>query len=123
MLTAIPHWFVWLFWVLALLFSAFYGWKAFDAFDDRPPGKPWGWWAHQVWFNFAGAVVGWAAMWFIVRKLWHVLATDSPADFGWSDGVLSALAFVGITGHLPYATAGLLKGIRELARKLTGLGQ
>ena len=32
-------------------------------------------------------------------------------------------AFVGVTGHLPYAMAGVLQGIKELALKVAGLGK
>jgi hypothetical protein len=36
---------------------------------------------------------------------------------------LIAIAFVGITGHLPYAVAGVLGGVKELALKVAGLAK
>jgi hypothetical protein len=84
----------------------------------KTPGKEhWAWWLHQRWFNFAGSFVGRGATWFVARKLWHCVATNCQADLRWSDAALIAVASVGITGHLPYATAGFLLGIMELGKK------
>src|SRR5439155_7792266 len=109
------------FWILGLLSSLFYGWKACDAFGVDATGKPWAWRLHQFWFNFVGSLLGWAAAWFLARKAWHCLAVACPAHLDWSDAALIVGAFVGVTGHLPYATAGILSGVRELASKLAGL--
>ena len=119
----IPLCFTVAFWAFALLASVFYAWKCFDAFGVRTTEKPWGWWVHQVWFNLSGSLVGWVATWFVVRKVWHCFAAGSCASPRWSDAALMVVALVGITGHLPYATAGALEGIRELAKKVTGLGE
>lgn len=91
----LPHWFSIPFWVLGFLASVFYGWKACDAFSVDAKGKPWAWWAHQFWFNFAGSLVGWAAAWFVARKTWSCLVSACPAQLDWSDAMLVAVAFVG----------------------------
>lgn len=111
------------FWAIGLLFSLFYGWKACDAFGVPTTDKPWAWRLHQFWFNFLGSLLGWAAAWFLARRTWHCLAVACPAQIDWSDATLIAVAFVGVTGHLPYAIAGVLQGIKDLALKVAGLAK
>lgn len=108
----------------ALVFSSFYAIKAIDIFGvENAKDKYWTWRLHQRRFNFSGSILGWAAAWFVARKTWHYLQMGSPGQMNWSDLALVGIAFVGITGHFPYATAGLLQGTKELASKLTGLGK
>ena len=118
-----PPWFAISFWTMALTGSAFYGWKAFEAFEVTTTGKKWGWWVHQVWFNFLGALAGWLAAWVVVQDAWPCLGSACTASFGWSNGILVCIAFVGITGHLPFAAAGVLQAVRELALKAAGLAK
>ena len=110
------------FWAVALLASLFHGWKVFDIFTINAAGKPWSWKLHQRWFNFAGSFVGWAASWLVLRRLWHCLATSYCPQSRWSDAALCMIAFVGITGFLPFATVGALESIKELAKKVPGVG-
>lgn len=119
----LPEWISYIFLAVGLLASLLYGWKACDAFDVSAKDKPWAWRVHQFWFNFAGSLFGWAAAWFVARKGWQCLAVSCPAQLDWSDAGLIAIAFVGITGHLPYATAGVLQAIKELALKVAGLAK
>jgi hypothetical protein len=118
-----PPWFAVAFWTLSLLGSAFYGWKAFEAFEVVTYKKKWGWWVHQVWFNFSGALVGWLATWVVVQDAWPCLASTCTASLNWSNGVLLGVAFVGVTGHLPFAVSGVLQAVRELAIKAAGLAK
>jgi len=97
--------------------------KACDVFAVQSDNRPWAWWVHQFWFNFVGSLFGWAALWFLARKVWLCISTSCPAQLDLSDGLAIFMAFVGITGHLPYAVAGVLQGIRELAGKVSGLGK
>ena len=117
----LPNWFSNTLIFFGLLASLFYGWKACDAFEVDAKGKTWGWRVHQFWFNFAGSLLGWIGAWFLARKGWQCVTLASPADLNWSDAGLIVATFVGVTGHLPYAVAGVLQGIKELAQKLTGL--
>jgi hypothetical protein len=119
----LPEWVSYTFLTVGLLASLFYGWKACDVFDVSAKAKGWAWRVHQFWFNLAGSLLGWAAAWFVARKTWQCLAVTCPAQLDWSDAALIAVAFVGVTGHLPYATAGVLQGIKELALKVAGLGK
>jgi hypothetical protein len=120
---AFPVWLNYTFLAVGLLFSFFYGLKACDAFGVDAKGKPWAWHVHQFWFNAAGSAVGWSAAWFVARRVWHHMAATPPAELSWSDAGFIAVAFVGITGHLPFATAGVLEGIKALALKVAGLGK
>ena len=119
----LPEWISYAFIAVGLLASLFYGWKAFYVFGVSAKGKPWAWRVHQFWFNFAGSLLGWVAAWFVARKTWHCLMVSCPAQLDWADAGLIATAFVGITWHLPYATAGILQGINELALKVAGLAK
>jgi hypothetical protein len=102
------------FWIVAVIASSFYGWKCFDALEVKVnlKEKPWAWRFHQRWFNFFGSLVGWAALWLVFRKVCLY-----PSPIRWFDVALIAGAFVGVTGHLPFATAGLLNAIKDLALK------
>ncbi len=64
--------------LLAILGSVFYAWKAFDIFGADPAKKTWAWKFHQRWFNLAGALVGWAAMYYCVAKAYACLLLGSP---------------------------------------------
>lgn len=116
-----PRWVTLIFGLIGLGASVFYAWKAYDIFMVDPTDRPWAWVAHQWWFNFVGSALGWMALWFVARKGYHCVAVACPGHLDWSEVALIAVAFVGITGHLPYALAGLLKGLRILALKLAGV--
>jgi hypothetical protein len=117
----LPLWLTLIFGFIGLGASVFYAWKAYDIFTVNTAGKPQAWHAHQRWFNFVGAVLGWMAMWFVARKVYSCLAVMCPGHLDWSDAALIAVAFVGITGHPPYTLGGLLEGLRVLALKLAGV--
>jgi len=57
----------------------------------------------QIWFNFAGALMGWLAAYALYSRF-----TNSPPDrLGWFDILLALTAALGIVGYLPQ----LLNGI------------
>lgn len=104
-------------------FGAFSAWKAFDGFNVRTDHKPRAWWIHQIWFNFLGAWVGWGCAWLLAARLAPcVLDFECRACQGlsWSDAVLGLVAFLGMTGHVPLAAFGWLKGLERLALKASG---
>ena len=73
---------------------------------------------HQRWFNFTGSLFGWAALWCFVRSSWSVWRLSAPASHATSsDFALGFVAFVGISGWLPYATMGALDALRTLVEK------
>jgi hypothetical protein len=110
-----PCWFATGFWLFGAASCFFYGLKAHDALEAGAPSDKWARRVHQFWFNFVGSVFGWGAAWFIAQKV----ALGTFPSHAWSDAALVALAFVGITGHLPYAVFGVLTGLNDIAKKLT----
>ena len=107
---------------VALLLSLFYGAKAMDIhLIERHAAAPWAWKVHQFWLNFLGAAAGWVALWFVLRNI--SLAVDAPTPVAptWSGAALFFLAFIGITGHLPFATVTGIQAFRELIAKVPGL--
>jgi hypothetical protein len=119
--TGLPEWFNWAFLATSVVMSMFYAVKASDAFLVDWSNKPWAWRVHQAWFNLAGSLVGWGLAWLVARGFAHYLELGPSAQPSWSLVALGALAFVGITGHLPFAVAGILQGIEDLARRAAGL--
>ncbi len=81
----------------ALGFALFFGWRSVYIFvhPDIYRIKKLDWWLYQFWFNFVGAFIGWV----VVYYLWK---TDI-SKFGIEHFVALIIAFLGITGNLPYA--------------------
>jgi hypothetical protein len=90
-----------LFLIVAVSFSCWYGKNAPEALEvseadkdriakSRPLRK------HQWWLNFLGSFVGWSLAYVVLH---HVYPSYT---FGPGDGILAFLAFIGMTGHLPF---------------------
>ncbi len=105
--------------LLGLVSGTFYGLKAPEIFDVKPEGKPCAWKLHQFWFNFIGAFVGWIFVWILVWRIGAFGGTTSigyrVTQIGIVDFALAFVAFTGITGHLPYATWGILSSLQKIA--------
>lgn len=116
-------WFMWMFWAVAFAFSLFFGLNAVPilASHENTKGRPRAWWIYQFWFNFVGSISGWMALAAIVRNLCLVVDASKPFTPGWSDAALFFLAFIGITGHLPFAVMSGIASIRELLAKIPGV--
>jgi len=110
-----PYWFI----GVSLAASVFYSARAFAIFHVSGKDEDWSWWVHQVWFNFLGAIVGWAALWLLISKLRSTAATESVQIDGWDFG-LFVVAFIGVTGHLPRTLVGLVVAPGELFSRLVG---
>jgi len=103
--------------VIAVLGSLFYGFSAISIFvpkqEDHP--KSWPWKIHQFWFNFVGALAGWLALALLMLKFGNYDSFPrSLENLTFLDLVIFFLAFIGITGHLPYTIAGLLNSLSEV---------
>jgi len=106
-----------IFCLVALGFSGFYGWYAVTIFltpdwkggkklltyySDRKNLKPeeqlhhGSWWFHQIFVNFVGSLVGWAAAYYLI--FCRNARTSNP----YIDAFLLLLALVGIFGYLPW---------------------
>jgi hypothetical protein len=107
----------WAFLIVALIASGFYGGNAWYIFVSSEPPSGAQWW-HQFWLNFAGAIVGWAAVWLLLRKFGTCGANECVKDVGVLDLVVTLIAFVGVTGHLPNVAVSLVSGTARLAGKL-----
>jgi hypothetical protein len=112
----------WYFFGPALVVSALYGYFAVRVFQVARPTKniPWG--IHQFWFNFVGALAGWAALWVLAPETW--LEPSPTVTVTWGSAALAVVAFAGVTGHLPLlfwkateGVAALLKLARDLLEK------
>ena len=90
----------------ALGFALFFGLRAVYIFvdpkihekkkdkDEEKNGKRWERWFYQFWYNFVGAFIGWVALYYI----WEI----DISKFRIEHFVALIIAFLGITGNLPY---------------------
>lgn len=114
----IPYCFVILFWAAALVVSGTLGYFCLEAHGLPKEKLSSAVRNHQRWFNFTGAFVGWVALWCLVRRGWGVWRLPSSSgQLTWSDFALGFVAFVGVSGYLPYGTKSTLDALRELAVK------
>jgi len=89
--------------------------------EDRS-GKSWAWRFHQFWLNLCGSVAGWTALWFVVQKIAVSLVSPAAVAPQFSDAALFFLAFLGVTGYLPFAVVTSIQAIKELLAKIPGFG-
>jgi len=109
----IPYWFVYSFGALALLVSVPHGCFCFEVHGLKRADFSWPALIQQGWFNFVGSLFGWAALWCLVRRGWYVWGVSSSSGQATvSDFVLGFVAFVGISGYLPYTTMGAVDALR-----------
>lgn len=115
-------WVATVYWGIALVASGLYGWRAVAIFKshiaERENQPPKAWWWHQRWLNFLGALVGWLALWFMMRKFGGCVFGECVADIGTWDVVGALVAFIGVTGYLPISVVSLVSGVSGLAGKL-----
>ena len=92
------------FFLIAIAFAILYGWLCFSIFGVDLKGKNLAWKLSQRWFNATGAFIGWFALYYI----WE---TDI-CNFKIEHFVALIIAFLGITGNLPYVArfSRILKG-------------
>jgi len=89
-----------IFWVLAVAWSIFYGYLAFEIHPES--NKHIGniiYKYTQYFVNGLGAFLGWIALYFLLKLNW-----DDASKFGLQHLILSYVAFVGITGNLPFVS-------------------
>jgi hypothetical protein len=93
---------------VALGFSLFFGCYAREIFGVQGDKNSWKF--YQFWFNFEGSLFGWLSLYALRIEL--VQPNLSRTEF-----LLSFIGFVGITGHIPYTTMGLITSIEKVATK------
>jgi hypothetical protein len=129
----IPCYFKVGFCIFALTASLFYGWKAVEIFLSLSPSrtdadlhrhkKKWSWQLHQFWLNFFGSAVGWTCLWFVIVKVWADVACDRFPSLSWGESALALVAFLGVTGYLPFTAVNLANTATSLIGKLSGVGK
>lgn len=90
-----------LFFVGAIIFSYVYGVCAFEIHNIKLKGtKSKGHVYNQYWLNGLGAFVGWVALYILLfHRMGDVVSLKNLEGI---DLILSVVAFLGITGHIPY---------------------
>jgi hypothetical protein len=101
------HWKPVLFWALAVAASLLYAFGAFAAFFVSTTGTSLIWRWHQRWFNFVGSLAGWFAFWTLLAGTTGLLGTV----------LAGAVAFTGITGHLPMVFMVVVLAVSRAAPK------
>jgi hypothetical protein len=121
-----PTWFFPAFITFASALSVFYAVFAVKIFlpalrrdnaDRRAHRALCTWWVHQIWLNFLGSAVGWVCLWFVAVKL--VPQFERAPDlvsFGWEHAALALVAFIGVTGYLPFTVVNLAVGLGTLMK-------
>lgn len=110
----IPCWFVVTFWVVAFVGSGLLGVYCREVHEIEKARLSGVRLAQQMWFNFIGALFGWAALWCLARHAWSAawLRSSSTGTVTVSDFALGFVAFVGVSGYLPVTTMGAVYALR-----------
>lgn len=116
-------WLTTVYWAIAIVASLLYGWHAVSIFKAHIAGvesqPPTAWWWHPRWLNFLGALVGWTALWLLLRKFSACIFQQCSSDPSAWDVAGAFVAFIGVTGYLPATVVSLVAGVGALAGKLT----
>lgn len=110
-----------LFWFIALAASLCYGYWTPEIFQVKATGK----WpqpprVHQFWVNFLGSVVGWATLYYLLEMRLRVFDKVPNTAPGAIDIALLLVAFLGVTGHLPYTLVGIASALDALVGRALG---
>lgn len=111
---------------VAVVASLFYGWKAVEIFTEIPK-KPKeeqphsAWWWHQRWLNFAGSLAGWVVLWILIKRYLPHFTGQCEIILTYWDVIGAVVAFIGITGYLPFTIIGLLSGAMSTFDKIAKL--
>lgn len=100
------------YWIGAVCVSGLIGWHAVTIFSVEPKNKPQLW--QQRFLNFVGALSGWTVLWALGIRFWDCLSTPNgyaAVTVGWWDVFGGFIAFIGVTGYLPYTVIGLVDAV------------
>lgn len=101
------------YWLLsAIVMSLFWGIRSTILFGEK---KFW-MMSYQFLFNFIGSFAGWFCFVALLTRVQDYL----PSFVGFTSGdiVLFFTSLLGLTGHLPQATYGIVQGFAELGKKV-----
>jgi hypothetical protein len=101
--------------VVALIASGLCGRYAFEmhtftTWNDVSKAKRY----HQFCFNFLGSLFGWAVALAMLRRFGDCWLSQCSRDITQWDLIGGLIAFIGVSGYLPYATMLTVKGLRSL---------
>ncbi len=105
----------------AISVSIFHGIFATSVFNVPTKGMSFAWKVHQFWLNFLGSIIGWCALWAVYHNVSPCLIAACASEYGWPDVGLFLLAFLGVTGYIPFTVIGLASGINQFAIKAMDL--
>jgi len=99
------------FW-LALVMSLFWGIRSTFLFANS---RNFWWKSYQFIFNFVGSFAGWFCFYVLLVRTHN----NMPQFQGFVGGdiLLFAVSLLGLTGHLPQVTYGLVEGFAEIAKR------
>lgn len=115
------NWLPWIFWTIATVASVLYGAFAVAIFVRPAERPPTAWLWHQRWLNFVGSMTGWLALWLLFVRHCGWPVQSCGREPGWWDAIGALVAFVGVTGYLPFTIVGLISGARALSMKAGSL--
>lgn len=72
---------------------------------------------YQFLFNFFGSFLGWFCVYILLSKF-SIITTFNDINIGWDDLILFILSLLGLTGHLPQVTYGLVESFGQLGKAL-----
>jgi hypothetical protein len=106
------------YWVVAVIASGLLGWHALEIFSVPRVNEPNLW--QQRFLNFVGSMFGWLVLWpLTLRYLPCVSSTGCPElHFGWWDVLACFVAFIGVTGYLPFTVIGAITAVFGSLRSL-----
>ena len=110
------------YWLVAVCVSGAIGWYALPIFSVEKTNTPMLW--QQRWTNFVGVLTGWLILWALGIHFWDSLSLPNgyaAVTVGWWDAFGGFIAFIGVTGYLPYTVIGLVHTIFETGRRLADI--
>lgn len=102
----IEYWFI-----IAFVMSLFWGIRGAVLFGQN---KFW-WLSYQFLFNSIGSFAGWCCFLALLTRVQSHLPSFSGFTSG--DIVLFFISLLGLTGHLPETTYGVVLGLTEIGKK------
>jgi len=111
-----------IFLVFAIFFSFFYGccgWFLWFNQDSRPKLRK-SRIFHEMWFNFAGSLIGWICIFATYKSLASLGWQDVVGNIRWQHIALFIIGTLGITGLLPYVLWGISRSVDSFIAKLLG---
>ena len=91
-----------IFGIVAILASLFYGIKATKIFNVDATKMSFAWHFHQFWFNFLGSLFGWILAYSLLPDIYNSIVNDSKIEISFARIFVLIIAFIGMTGHLPF---------------------